>query len=225
MVTYHPGLPNLPGILKDLHPILSSSDRCKAAIPEVPLVAYRRPKSLKDILVRAKVKRTHNSCDIVKGVSKCGDRRCSVCNYIKIGKVFMSKATGKQYSINYNFNCNSCNVVYLFSCKVCGIQYVGSTINRFRTRFNNHRSRLRKHNSLGVEQREADDIIYRHFNSSQHDGIESMIVQIIDQVNDEKELRNKEGQWAYKLKTLVPNGLNVDDFFHSQNCKPRSRKQ
>ena len=52
-VTYHPGLPNIGGMLRNLHPVLHSSQRCRDAIKEVPMVAFRRPKCLSDFLVRA----------------------------------------------------------------------------------------------------------------------------------------------------------------------------
>ena len=45
-VTYHPGLPNIGDLLRDLHPILKSSYWCKEAIPETPMMAFRKPKSL-----------------------------------------------------------------------------------------------------------------------------------------------------------------------------------
>ena len=36
----------------------------------------------------------------------------------------------------------------------------------------------------------------------------------LDRVNgNECDLREKEGQWAYRLKTLTPDGLNTNDFF------------
>jgi len=37
-------------------------------------------------------------------------------------------------------------------------------------------------------------------------------IQLIDRVNGEEELRDKEGQWAYKLNTLRPYGLNDNVF-------------
>ena len=40
-------------------------------------------------------------------------------------------------------------------------------------------------------------------------------IQLIDRVNGEQQLREKEGQWAYRLNTLDPNGLN--NFFFVQN--------
>ena len=55
VVTYHPGLPNIGGILRELHPFLHYSERCKQAIKDVPMMAFRCPKSLQDYLVHAKL--------------------------------------------------------------------------------------------------------------------------------------------------------------------------
>ena len=128
---YHPNLPNIGAILRELQPLLHCSDKCKKAVKEVLMVAFRRPKSLGDYLVHTKLK-SSDSGDKPKGTVKCGDRHCHVCEHLKIGESFTSKITGKRYSINFELNCNSTNVVYLLSCKVCGVQYVGSTSTRFR---------------------------------------------------------------------------------------------
>ena len=219
-VTYHPGLPNIGGVLRDLHPVLQSSKRCKDAIKEVPMVAFRKPKSLSDYLVRARF--TTSSNQEVKGTCKCNSNRCQICNFLSLGRSFHSHITKKEFSINYNLDCNSNNVVYLISCKKCNIQYVGSTTTKFRTRFNNHKSRITSHVSLTAGQKKKDDLIYQHFNSEGHSGLMDMSVQLIDCVREEKELREKEGFWIYKLKTISPNGLNDNDCFYVQNRKTRT---
>ena len=215
VVMYHPNLPNIGAILRELQPLLHCSDKCKKAVKEVLMVAFRRPKSLGDYLVHAKLK-SSDSKDKPKGTVKCGDRRCHVCKHLKIGESFTSKLTGKRHSINFELNCNSTNVVYLLSCKVCGVQYVGSTSTRFRLRFNNHKSRIRAH--------ARDDLIYQHFNGETHNGIEDLDIQLIDQVNDERDLLDREGQRAYRLKCVKPHGLNESDFFFSQNKSSRVQK-
>ena len=220
VVTYHPRLPHISKILRDLHPILESSDRCKNAIKSVPFVAFRKPKSLGDYLVRAKVD-SHGPRDLVLGTVKCSSRRCEVCKYMDENSHFKSSQDDRRYSINYNLNCNSSNVVYLITCKKCSLQYVGSTITKFRLRFNNHKSRIRRHETLGQAEKRVDDILYRHFCSDGHNGLSDLKIQLIDRVNGEKQLREKEGQWAYKLNTLDPNGLNDNDFFFVQNRRSR----
>ena len=38
------------------------------------------------------------------------------------GSSFKCNVSGREYSINSNFTCDSSGVVYLFGCKVCGKQ-------------------------------------------------------------------------------------------------------
>ena len=215
VVTYHPRLPDISKILRELHPILESSERCKNAIKSVPFVAFRKPKSLGDYLVRAKVD-NRGPRNSVLGTVKCSSRRCEMCKYIDESSYFKSSHDDQRYSINYNLNCNSSNVVYLITCKKCSLQYVGSTITKFRFRFNNHKSRIRRHEMLGRPEKEADDLLYRHFCSEGHSGLSDIQLQLIDRVNGEEQLQEKEGQWAYRLKTLDDN-----DFFFVQNRRSR----
>ena len=49
-------------------------------------------------------------------------------------------------------------------------------------------------------------------------------IQLIDRVSEEESaLQDKEGQWAYRLNCIQPQGLNIGDFFYSQNRSTRSR--
>ena len=50
--------------------------------------------------------------------------------------IFQSFVTERVYKIKHHFHCDSKCIAYLLSCKVCGIQYVGSTVDRFRLRWN-----------------------------------------------------------------------------------------
>ena len=59
---------------------------------------------------------------------------------------FHSNIDSREYRINYSFNCDSSNVVYLLECTVCGVQYVGSTCTPFRLGFNNYKACSRKFN-------------------------------------------------------------------------------
>ena len=134
-----------------------SSKRCKDAIKEVPMVAFRKPRSLSDYLVRARFMSGSNQ--ELKGTCQCNSNRCQICNFLSLGRSFRSHITSKEFSTNYNLDCNSNNVVYLISCKKCNIQYVGSTTTKFRTRFNNHKSRITSLVSLTAGQKEKDDLI------------------------------------------------------------------
>ena len=103
---------------------------------------------------------------------------------------------------------------------MCGIQYVGSTSTKFRLRFNNNKSHIRTHARLSVNEKLRDDLIYQHFNSPGHNGLDDISVQLIDTVANERDLLDK-GRWAYRLKCLKPHGLNESDFFIAKSglCK------
>ena len=60
--------------------------------------------------------------------------------------------------------------------------------------------------------------MYRHQILS---GLSDVKIELIDQVNGNEQLREMEGQWAYRLKTLFPNGLNDNDFFFVKNKRFR----
>ena len=222
-VTYHPQLPNIGVLLKELHPLLQLSDRCNQAVPHVPMMALRRPKNLQDYLVRAKLRPVSNSDRGTKGTMHCKSNRCDVCNYVTPSSSFTSHTTKRSYNINYQLDCNSNNVVYLITCKVCGLQYVGSTSTKFRLRFNNHKSRLRAHSRKCNIDKESDDFVYKHFHGPGHHGLRDVSVQIIDKVHNNEKMFIKEGEWAYRLQTLKPEGLNDSDFFYSQNRVTRKR--
>ena len=49
----------------------------------------------------------------------------------------------------------------------------------------------------------ADDLLYQHFCSEGDSRLSDVKIQLIDRVNGEEQLRKKEGQWAYRLKTLI----------------------
>ena len=86
------------------------------------MAAFRRPNSLRDYLVHAKLRGTSME-DKPKGTVKCDDRRCQVCEHLKTGDSVMSKRTGERYAIYFDLNCNSTNLRYLLSCKVCRINH------------------------------------------------------------------------------------------------------
>ena len=52
-----------------------------------------------------------------------------------------------------------------------------------------------------------------------------MSIQLIDWVKGERELRDKEGRWIYKLGTLLLHGLNDNDGFYAQNKKTRNERE
>ena len=205
-ITYHPAFSKIKNVLSKIHLLLTPNKEHRSVFPEVPIVGFKRCKSLKDILVRAKLPA------IIKGPGEsknCGGKRCGVCEFVNNSSTFTDKNGQATYEIRGDrMNCNSSNVVYLVQCETCRIQYVGSTSTKFRLRFNNYRSCFRKHNSNEVVPQLS---FHAHFNQEGHNGINDWLFTFIDQARDVNALRRKECFWQHKLNTFCPNGLNERD--------------
>ena len=89
VVTYQ-DLKPLGKILRNHLPILHVSERMKLATPSPPLVANRRPRNLKELLTKAKLKpsQRHN------GSRGCGRPRCKTCALVRTGTDCVSRVTG-----------------------------------------------------------------------------------------------------------------------------------
>ena len=90
--------------------------------------------------------------------------------------------------MNFRFDCNSSDVIYLISCTVCGRQYTGTTVTRFRKRFNQYKSNVNLY-SQSVRGLMQEKVISHFFDFEHNCSIDDMHVQIIDHCdpNDEKE--------------------------------------
>ena len=202
MITYHPAFRNLYRIVRKAHSILAFDKVHQKVFQDVPLVGFRKGKSLKDMLVRAKVPTLG---DDNKGQSEpCLGKRCGVCPSVKNTSEFASR-NGKTYNIRGStMNCSSSNVVYILRCKTCGIQYVGSCTTPFRTRFSNYKSCNKYHKDKTVPQQELQE----HFDLPGHSGFANFEYTLIDQGNSLEDVRKRERFWQYKLNTFLPHGLN-----------------
>ena len=98
----------------------------------IPINGFRRAKSLKHILVRAKIaplEKKKGSC------RSCGGNRCEICKHVVTTETFRSFSDQREYCIKPdNLNYRSNNVVFLFSGKTCSKQYTGSK-KSFRSKF------------------------------------------------------------------------------------------
>ena len=139
VIDYYPTLRCLHGIFKELQSVVNLSAVLSKIIPKEPMICYRRPKNLKDHLVRAKLRRMD---EVVVGTFKCEGKKCKVCDSV-VGNTFRTSVSGRIFHINYLFNCDSSGVVYLITCKKCEKQHVGNTVTPFRKRSNNHKSSLK----------------------------------------------------------------------------------
>ena len=139
VLTYHPALTKVYEILQKTHRHTLKSQRLTAVFPSPPRLAFCNAKTLKDHPIRSKLKTTYEK----PGVTICGRKNCEIWHILHEEDIFESSKTGKQYKINFSFNCNSRNVVYLLTCQTCEKQYDSSTVTKFKSRFNQYKSNVK----------------------------------------------------------------------------------
>ena len=203
IVTFHPGLPNIKDIMRELHPILSASPSLREIFPDPFMLSFRRPANLRDQLVRAKLPDIDTVGNAVHACGPClGDPRCKICELIPC-QTFVQSKSGQQFRLfcGPHANCNSKQVIYVLSCVSCGLQYVGQTSN-LRLRINNHKSCI----ANGRVPRGCFRL-YDHFAQGGHDGFTVTIVDRCPSGN----LNVRESHWIAKLNSIHPTGLNSVD--------------
>ena len=143
--TWNSCLPSLQPILQKTFPILRRNERLKG-IFDLPLVSYRQPKNLRDILVHTKPAATQlqeRKPGTQPDTYPCGSSsRCKTCAIVKNLTVVITG--GNTYTIRWHFNCQSVSVIYLITCTVCTVAYVGKTGCSLRERLNGHRHAIKE---------------------------------------------------------------------------------
>ena len=111
----------------------------KEVFPAPPLIAYTRPKTIKDHLIRAKLPSSNTRPKrTIPGMHKCGKLSCRICSYVSTGKVIKATYTNASVQLSKSFDCQTSNIVYIVSCKKCKDQYIGQTKNTLEFRFKQH---------------------------------------------------------------------------------------
>ena len=169
-------------------------------------LAYRRPRNLRNLIVRAKVPplTDANSSPIQHGNFRCGTNRCVVCkDHMKEGDTFVSHSNNTSHCIRGNISCSTSNDIYVISCRGCGIQYVGETRASLKRRFYGHRST--------VNTKKLDTHVGHHFNLPTH-SITDMILQGIESLGTrlDTDRASREKMWMRRLRTQ-PHGLNIQE--------------
>ena len=135
----------------------------KKVFPQPPMVAFRRPKNLRDILIKAKVPPTPQKKPRrqLNGMKACNGKQCQTCPYVKTGKSFKSPFNNTVVQLNSTLSCASTNVVYCLLCSKDNCQqiYVGQTKRQLKERFSEHKTSVRTNSKCTVAE---------HFNGPGH---------------------------------------------------------
>ena len=204
--TYHPRLKNSNDIIKKHLVFLYAREQVGNVFTPPGFVLFRAGFSLRKHLVRAKVYPLLRKC----GSSGCNKIRCQTCRNVNNTDVFQSFVTKESYKINHKFDCDSKCIIYLISCKACGLQYVGSTVERFRFRWNNYKNCQREAAQGGTP---PQSFFHQPFLSEGHHGlVNDCEITLIDKT-DFSDPARREFFWIRLLKTYYPLGLNIEEEF------------
>ena len=203
IATYHPALPSISNIVRKHHKVMTDENpRLKRCFPKPSMIAYKRSKNIKDILVKAKIsskRRSKRICNGFVGCKRSYWEMCLLCALIpKEGfKTHKCYKTKEIFDINANVTCVSKNVIYKISCKKCpNFVYIGETGQRFCDRFSGHRA--------DVHHRRVEKVVAEHFNKPNHK-YEHMLPMIIEQVkpfNDGFLRSQREKFWINKYQAI-----------------------
>ena len=185
-------------------PILHVFERLWRAFRYPPIIAFRRQKNLKDLLVWATLTSTRSE---LRGNYQCGVSRCKTCPILRAMDEFFSHTTGKSYNVKFHASCKSSNIVYLITCRRCGLQYMGETSQPLNVGINCYRSDI-------THQRTDVSPVAKHFNRGAH-SISVMVIELSIS-SDPCLWKVKEGRWIRTLETSFPSEMNhrVDNLWN-----------
>ena len=117
-VTYSRSLPNLKDIITKHWHILQANQSCKETFSTLPIIAFRKGTSLKQIIGTNTI---HNNEKLIKTKINhhtgkcvpCNSTRCLCCQQLISTRTFKSNQTNKAFKIYHRVNCKSSFVIYL----------------------------------------------------------------------------------------------------------------
>ena len=93
VVTYHPKLKNLSKIIKDNLYLLYINDEIKKTFTPSPMISFCSSRNISNYIVRARL----YPLEMTVGSSKCGKKRCELCDVISETDTFSSTVTGESF--------------------------------------------------------------------------------------------------------------------------------
>ena len=164
-VTYSRSLPNLKDIITKHWHILQANQSCKETFSTLPIIAFRKGTSLKQIIGTNTI---HNNEKLIKTKNNHHTGKCIPCNstsslccqQLISTTTSKSNQNNKTFKIYHRVNCKSSFVIYLLECYIYNIQYVDKSETPFNIMLNNHRKDVKNHNTIPA---------CKHFNKHDHD--------------------------------------------------------
>ena len=191
-ITYHPHAKAYRDIiLKNYQKILQADNDLKNIFNEPPMIAWRRDKSIRDLLVHSRITSVTHGCML-----RCGRSRCDTCPHL-YQHPNMDFPLGSKPVVQAS--CTERNVVYGIKCASCGSTYIGQTGKRLGDRVVQHLRDIRLDNGKPVA---------RHFNMSGHRGGQDLQVAVLLILGTTEANRRKQESHLIQSLGTYPFGIN-----------------
>ena len=136
--TYNPKHRELFGILRSNMSILNNDNSMQSIINNTRYIKSKRQlPNLKRLLTRSEF----NDIENTPVVERCGEPRCSLCNFLIEGTTFQLK--NKIFHVKESMDCRVSNVLYVLVCNGCKEFYIGQTGDKLRNRRTVHDQKIR----------------------------------------------------------------------------------
>uniref|UniRef100_A0A0B7BLE8 Reverse transcriptase domain-containing protein n=1 Tax=Arion vulgaris TaxID=1028688 RepID=A0A0B7BLE8_9EUPU len=195
VLTFHPhNAPAVRILLRELR-IFREDPASSRIFSSPPLVAFRRDKNLRDLLVRSRLRPSGGHV----GTVTCSRSRCYTCPYVFQATTISFPNTS--FTIRQGFTCVSRNLIYAILCKRCGMAYIGETGLRLGDRFAQH---------LRDISNSAPTPVAVHFNGPCHHGrTDVSITGLVSCSSDDRSRLSLECRLIDRLGVVSPKGINV----------------
>ena len=215
ITTYHPTQQDFRKII-DSNWNLLGSPRTQELFEVRIIFGHRRPKNLREHLVRAALKPPPTDADRLVLSQRAKDRecashgRCKYCPRLDTSGTIKGNSDGRKFRSRVSVTCRSNNLIYAIECTRCGMHYVGQTKRRLMDRMVNHFATIR-----GEQMKYP---VGHHFSRRNHHlGLEDVRLYVLEfcqtlPTDEFKQAREAvERKWQFRLLSNYPSGMNRDD--------------
>ena len=199
---WHPNVSRLPTTLKKHFHLLQNDRKATEIFTSTPMVAYRRPRSLKNMLVKNAISEDDQPKQR-RSTEPCGKGKCKLCKDIAIADEITNSKRRITIKAENGGNCQTKNLIYAVICTRCDMICVGQTGTTLCSRFSRHR--------YDIKHRPDNTEIAEHFHTGHEEG--DMKVMILQTGLSESEEQREffEDRWMCRLQSLQgknSSGLN-----------------
>ena len=197
VLTYHHKLQDLPFTLKrNYQKMIRDHPDMKAVFPEPPIVSFRRPRSIRDKIVRA----DHCTKQSRQTLHNHPPTKAHLAKFMNNSGHISNAHSKTKYPIEGG-SITTKGTVYAVRCIKCDKLYVGQTTTPLNERLNRH--------IYDTANRPDACELTQHFANCGCDIRTDIEISILSQVNgSETRMLLEEDKWITRLMTVPPYGLN-----------------